>query len=368
MSFERIAGQERAKQLVWGWLAGQRLPHAILICGPAGTGKRRFALELAKALNCTGGGDPLPCDQCASCRRIDALNHPDLHMLLPLPPRRGRRDEEKIREEMRACLMDYLRQEGGVFRTHANIARDHLRLLQREMAYAPGEGSRKIGLIFEAECMHPAGANSLLKILEEPPERAVFILVSSAPERILPTILSRCQRVVLRRLSRMELRSCLRESGLDEERLELAVRLGEGSPETALRIARGEFEELRGQVEAFLVAGIAGKDERYWSILEELGIGKERGRLEQFLKFVGLYLRDLFLIGCGRKEKVGLVDRRDFLERLRKDLPPERIEKVALEVERAFDRLSRNVHTDLVLVDLWRRLRADSLVTYGMPG
>lgn len=355
MSFEQIIGQERAKRLAEAWLTVGRLPHAILICGPAGTGKRRFALELVKSINCQEVGVQA-CDRCISCRKIDSLLHPDVHMLLPLPPRRGKKGDAAVAEDMRTAVAAYVQQEGALFHSNANIARDHLRLLQREMVYAPVEGTRKVGLIFEAECMHPAGANSLLKILEEPPPNALIILVSTAPERMLPTVLSRCQRLSLQRLSQADLKRHFQGVKLERERLELAVRMGAGSLQRATQIARGEFDELRGQAEAFLLAGVRREDEGYWSVLDVLGARTERGQLERFLEICGVYLRDLFLLVYGRGEEITLVDRRDFLEQLRPCLEAEQIEDLAAEVDRAYDYLSRNVNVNLVLVDLWRRL------------
>jgi DNA polymerase-3 subunit delta' len=224
------------------------------------------------------------------------------------------------------------------------------------MSYAPVEAARRIGLIFEGECMHPAGANSLLKILEEPPGNAVFILVSAAPERMLPTMLSRCQRLVLQRLGRSELQAHFRDSGLEPEKIELAVRLGEGSLQRATQVAQGELDELRGQVEAFFSAGVRGEDEGYWALLEELGARSERGRVERFLELCGTYLRDLFLLSYKREGMIAQIDRRGFLEEMCPFFTAERIEGAALEVDRAFDYLSRNVNVQLVLADLWRRL------------
>lgn len=364
MSFEQIIGQERAKSMAQAWIAAGRLPHSILICGPVGVGKRRFALELAKGILCREEGIQA-CDYCVSCHKVDGLLHPDVHMLLPLPPRRGKKNDARILEEMRDAVTDYVQQEDTFFHSTTNIARDHLRLLQREMAYAPVEGHARIGLIFEADCMHPAGANSLLKILEEPPPSAVFILVSAAPERMLSTVLSRCQRLSLRRLNRAELRRYYETTDLEPEQVELAVRLGEGSLQRAGQVARGEVDELRGRVEGFLTAGVRGEDEAYWPLLEELGARSERGRLEQFLALCSAYMRDLFLLAYGRGEEISLVDRRPLLEQLRSQMDVEQIEAIAMEIDRAFDYLSRNVNLNLILVDLWRRLGSEAHRRHG---
>ena len=99
--------------------------------------------------------------------------HPDLHVALPLAPRRGRQKFSPA--DLHESVVEYVHGAGTAVPGNANIAVEHLRQLQRELAFAPTESPRKIGLIFAAERMHPAGANSLLKLLEEPPARAVVV-------------------------------------------------------------------------------------------------------------------------------------------------------------------------------------------------
>ena len=235
---------------------------------------------------------------------------------------------------------------------NANIAIEHLRQLQRELAYAPTESPRKVGLIFVAERMHPAGANSLLKILEEPPPRVVFLLVSAAPERLLPTVLSRCQRLALGALGEGDLRRALRDEDVVGERLELAMRMGAGSLERAREVAAGDYDETRRLVEEFLVGGSERQDEVYWRTLDELG--GDRGQLERFLHVCGLYLRDLFLLAHGREGSVVQVDRRAWLDPALETIDAAR---AALEIDRAAETLAHNTSPQLVLTDLWRSLR-----------
>lgn len=360
MSFARICGQDRAKALVTAWLRRRRVPHAVLVSGPPGTGKRFLALELAKALNCQAGGEEA-CGHCPHCRKIEVWSHPDVCALLPLS-KREKDDREpppwqEVWVEVRPEVVGYVEQGTALSRSRVNIPKNYFLSLRQEMSYAPVEAPWKVALIFEAECMHPAGANALLKILEEPPGHACFILVSSAPQRLLPTVLSRCQRLPLHRLGPDELAAQLEQEGVEPQRAGVAARLGEGSLQRARQVAAGELERASQQVEQFLQAGVEGQDGVYWELVEELSA--DRLGLEQFLSLSGHYLRDLFLLSCQRPEALVRADRLEFLQHLLSRLPAGRVEELAVELDRGVDCLERNVHAPLVLAELWRQLRWD---------
>jgi DNA polymerase-3 subunit delta' len=361
LSYARICGQDRAKALTSAWLRQGRVPHAVLVSGPPGIGKRFLALELAMALNCQAGGE-VACGRCVPCRKMAELAHPDLCVLLPL-----KKKEEEDRQsppwdevwaEVRPPAREYLEQELSLTRSRINIPKKHLLALQRELSYAPAEAPWKVALIFEAECMHPAGANALLKILEEPPGHACFILVSSAPQRLLPTVVSRCQRLPMQRLGQDLLAAQLEQEGVEPQRAGVAARLGEGSLQRARQVAAGALDGISGQVERFLQAGVEGQDGVYWELVDELST--DRLRLEQFLSLSSHYLRDVFLLSCQRPGDVARTDRLELLQQLQAKLPVERVEELAVELDRGFGCLGRNVHVPLVLAELWRQLRQGS--------
>lgn len=356
MSFDDVIGQQYAKIQIEAWLQSGRVPHAILFNGPPGTGKRRLALALSKALNCREAG-VMACGHCSSCRRINNLVHPDLHVLAPLAPRRGKSHSTNPHEEMRQAVQDYLQEDDASSRGNVNIAREYLDQLQRDMGYAPVEGPYKIALILDAEAMHPAGANTLLKTLEEPSGNAVFILVSGASERLLPTILSRCQSVSLRRLNQAELRRRMQETGVDPQRAAVAARLGGGSLQQAVKIAEGSLDDVRSWAEQFLSAAAQGEDGVYWELLDEMGVRTGREQLNLFLEVCSSYLRDLFLLSLACESELAHLDRLEWLRQIQANFSREQIEAAAVEVDRAAENLRRNVNANIVLADLWRYLR-----------
>ncbi|MBT6145113.1 MAG: DNA polymerase III subunit [Gemmatimonadetes bacterium] len=356
MSLASVTGQERAKAQIDAWLSADRLPHAILVTGPLGAGKRRLSLELAKAINCRTPG-PDACDECSSCRKADTLTHPNLHVLLPLPTGSRGSDSETM-SSLRETALEQISGNTTASRTGTNISKESIRLLQKEMSFAPTEAPHRVGLILQAESMLAAGANSLLKILEEPPGQSIFILVSDTPDRLLPTILSRCQRLHLRPLSLSEQREQLQRAGIDDERADLAARLAASGRIRAEDVIDGDqFDELRDLVRRFLVSAIQSAEDDYWKVLEDLGGRPDRQRLEGFLQLCSAYLRDLFLVQQQQADAVANIDEQEALQQWATAMLPARIERVAQVLDQAYESLSRNVHPQLLLADLWYHLQ-----------
>jgi DNA polymerase-3 subunit delta' len=211
MNFGSIRGQARALDLIQRWLDAGRLPHALLFSGPDGVGKRLTALELAKALNCTGpaaGRDA--CDACPACRLVDRGAHPDIMAVAP--------DGRSLK-----------------------IAQ--VREVERHVALSPYAGRRRVAVLDAAELMTLEAANAFLKTLEEPPSAAVLVLISSAPTSLLPTIRSRCQEVRFGPLADDVVAALLVEGGIDPAEAPRAAALGGGS----LTLARAWAERFPRQ-------------------------------------------------------------------------------------------------------------------------
>ena len=187
MSFNDVIGQHHAKGILQRALQQDRLPHAILFSGPAGVGKEAMAMELAKAIFCKTDGER-PCDECSNCHRIQAFQHPDFTFLFP--------SSAKSIDEERAVLDSLSRDAYRRDKPWAapTIGIEQIRELRRQATIKPLEG-RRLVIIAEAERMTIPAANSLLKLLEEPPETMHLILTAAKINSMLPTILSRCQQI-----------------------------------------------------------------------------------------------------------------------------------------------------------------------------
>ena len=265
MSFRELTGQPGLRRTLIGKLAAAMISHAVLFCGPPGSGKKSWGLALARILLCTGGKRAVACGNCWSCRQFQSGGPPDLFWLKP----QGRR-----------------------------LGIDQLRRL-RSRFYL--EGGNRVCLIEEAEQMTAEACASLLKILEEPPPGLYFILLAGRPQQLPATILSRCQRFTLHPLSSTEiLELLLKKENLSMEKAQLLSRLCKGLPGLALQLAGDEaFEEqLDGAAGiAFKLAAGGIPAHELLSLADELA-GREA--LLFFLELIYLICRDgLIFLLCG---------------------------------------------------------------------
>jgi len=207
-----------------------RLPHALLLSGPAGLGKLDFARLLARSLLCEQTADGLPCGTCRGCQLLDAGSHPDFQAVQP---------EEEGKE----------------------ITIGQIRDLLTWQTLTPQYGRARVVIIEPADRMNANAANALLKTLEEPGRDAVLLLVSARPAVLLPTIRSRCQRLLFAAQRGTEARAWLAERLGDAVRAELALAISGGAPLRALALVETGGMERREQLFAAFEAMLNGTQE-----------------------------------------------------------------------------------------------------------
>lgn len=216
MPFSKILGQERAKRILKQVLAREKIPHAYLFTGIPGIGKTTTAGALSMALNCESPVDGDGCGHCPSCRMMLGGNFPDFGVIKVLPEKN-------------------------------NILIEQIRELNRKIGFVP-YAKYRVSVIYQAEWMTDEAANSFLKTLEEPPPGNILILNATEPRNLLPTIVSRCQRVAFQPLAREDMIHWLvKEKKLDEERADLLARISTGSLGRALMLFRGNVLDKREQ-------------------------------------------------------------------------------------------------------------------------
>ena len=313
----QVKGQDRTLALLDRLLKERNIAHAYLLVGPPRVGKRTLALDLACALNCVNP-EP-PCGGCRSCRRIIEEKHADV-----------------------ITLGLHSRMEIGI---------DDIRGLQHLAHLPPYEGSSKVFIIEDAEYMSTEAANSLLKILEEPPPQVVWLLLVVEEARLLPTIVSRCQRLELRPVPREQMESILVSScGVQPDRAKFLARLSDGclgwalsaiSDDSLLDRRSREIDRLR----SLLTAGL---DQRF-AFARELATQFSQNRtaaMETIAAWLAWW-RDLMLISSGCKSAVISVDYEQALEGEAKSLGLGAIKDFIARLYLAREEVSRNVNPRL---------------------
>jgi DNA polymerase-3 subunit delta' len=300
MVWHGIYGHDRVVEQFRRALARGRLASSFLFVGPAGIGKRSFALKLAQALLCSTRAEEAldPCGQCPSCVQVTAGTHPDLDLIA--------KPSDKSFLPLDLLIGD---------REHRNREG-----LCHRIALKPFMGGRKIAIIDDADDLNQEGANCLLKTLEEPPRRSMLVLIGTSPARQLPTIRSRCQLVRFRPLETDTVAELLVSQGLVPERTEarrLAV-YGEGSLVQAMQLADADLWEFRSRLCRQLAEPVLDSVRLSGAVsafVDEAGkeASARRERLRHVVELAGAFYRQLLLARSGIPPKddpelVGFVE------------------------------------------------------------
>ena len=366
MAWSDLIDQHRATETLRRAVAGGRVPHALLFYGRDGVGKRAAALELAKTLQCERGAGEA-CGRCLACTKVGRLLHPDVHVLLPAP-KDADTDDLRARLETLAknpyATVDFVRRPSlddpaktsnkQAFYPVARI-NDELR---RAMSYRPVEGRYKVAVMTDADLLRTEAANAFLKLLEEPAPQTVFILITSRPDRLLPTILSRCQRFRFDVLPAEAIEAALVErEGTRPDVAGTLARMADGSYSRALDLAQNEdlLADRQMVLSYFRLAYVGGGPPHAAKLaeaIEEMArLGRER--LKSLLDLMLRWLRDLALYRVleGEAPLVN-VDQREAVERFCKNVPEADLEAMAGLVEEAIELAERNVQLPLTLTVL----------------
>ena len=363
MYFKDIIGQETVKQRLRLEVREGRVPHAQLFAGPEGTGALPLAIAYARFLLCTRRGEEDACGTCPSCVKLNKLAHPDLHFVFPVVKRKGGGDtvsNDYIREWRELAIstpyfgMNHWLDAMGAENQQAQIFVKESDELVRKLSLKSSEGGYKVVIIWLPEKMKVECANKLLKLLEEPPAQTVFLLVSEEPDRILPTILSRTQRINFPRLEDAEIAEALKvRFGLQDTDAAETARLAEGSYLQALEIIHlsedtqlffGLFVSLMRLAYQRKV-----KEMREWSDTVA-AMGRERQK--DFLTYCQRMVRESFVANFHRKE-MNYMNREEenFTIRFAPFINERNVMGITDELAEAQTHIEQNVNPRMVFFD-----------------
>lgn len=258
MGWSSVVGHEQQVRVLKTALGTGRLAHAYLFSGPEGSGKESIAFEIARILNCShpdAAGATGSCGECESCRQAERFMHPNIEYLFPVeaalleasdPSKKENKKLAEAREKYEALIEQ---KRLNPFFTPAmersmGILTEQVVMLQQKASLAPRDGGRKVFIISQADRLHPSAANKLLKLLEEPPAHVLFLLVSSKPEAVLPTIRSRCQSIAFSRVKPAELEAWLSGSAteIDETERRFIATFSRGNLRSAAELLEARRE------------------------------------------------------------------------------------------------------------------------------
>ena len=353
MTLHPLAGHHTERDRVLRAIQEDRLPQLILLTGPQGVGKQRFALWIAQALLCESGAQE-PCGRCRACLQVLGLGHPDLHWVMPVVRPKSSEQDKQV-EELAEAMAEVVdgRRKNSLYQPQEGLAGHFVataRLLQRRAALTPAQARRKVFLVAEAERLvpqesSPEAANALLKLLEEPSPDCQFILTTVDANRLLPTIRSRLVPLRLGRLPDAEVERFLADrAGLTGADLRQRVAAANGSIGRAL--ALGDDQAKANLAAEELLKAITGTAEARAERALRQGAWAARGDFTAMLDALSESLGD------AARAASGGTARRPLLESLSRGHPVGALLAAQQHVAEARESAQGNVNPQLLLAVL----------------
>jgi len=365
MLFSSIPGLEEVKEKIIQAIRNNHLAHALLFHGPDGSPNLKMALALATYLHCANPGDQDACGVCPACQKMAKLVHPDINFAFPLPGEVKEDEEEKKK-------VDYV----GSFRNFAintpysnvsdwiyyndfekkqlNISKGAARQIIKTLSLKSFEGGYKIMLIWSPEFMHTAAANALLKILEEPAEKTIFLLVTSQPEQLLTTILSRTQKIMIRAFSDEEVMVHLVNEGFCSREVATQIApLADGNMREAYRMIDQVQDENTSLIRDWFRVCYSIQVNEMMLFVENFS-GRDKEAQKSLLLSAINVIREVLLDKSQRFELMRSADSdRDFIHKLGENvLDEDKLVKIYEILNQAYYYLERNANAKILFADI----------------
>ena len=377
--FSQIIGQQDIKQRFINSVTEQRIPHAQLLRGVEGIGKLPLAIAYAQYICCENRTASDSCGICPSCMKFAKLAHPDLHFVFPIIKPAGKQSVvcDDFIANFRSIVLD--KTYFGINEWYTEISEDAKQGLiysneseeiLRKLSLKTYESEYKIMIIWLPEKMHETCANKLLKILEEPPEKTVFLMVSNEPDQIIGTILSRTQHVHIPRLNEDEIVQALlsnTEYEIQKDDASYAAHIANGSYLNALSVL-SETDENKQNFDRFVMImrlawQVGNKKDhaslktlRKWSEdMASPSIGRERQKI--FLSYAQRMTRENFIRNVQQPElNYMTTPEAEFSHKFSPFINERNVEDMMTEFALAERQIEQNVNAKMIFFDLVLKL------------
>jgi DNA polymerase-3 subunit delta' len=352
--FDKYPVHEAIKQRITTSIDNDKLAHALLFYGPEGSGKEAFALELARYLNCDSTLNR-PCYQCPSCGKITQLKHPDIKFLFPTS---SKWKDEDIRTRLKKKADNPFARID--LPGHTVIQIERIRELKEEAKFASFEAKNKVFIISDAEKMSREGANSFLKLLEEPPEGLIIILITSSRHLLLDTIRSRCQQIYFPPLSPEDAARVVHLYHENVDNLRQITHIAQGNLKQIFDLMDLDLAAKRKHLIEYLRAAAAGKALDVLRVVDSLTMKRDKNFLKELLDLLILWFRDaVYLTAIGPETTITNLDYETELKKFSENYAKSDFNKIVQFIEEAQLNLQRNVFNPLLLTNLAFRINRE---------
>jgi DNA polymerase-3 subunit delta' len=370
MQFQSVIGQQHLKEKLLQAVQDGRISHAQLFWSAEGSGNLPLALAYAQYLNCTHRTATDSCGECPSCHKIQKLIHPDLHFAVPVNATKRVTGERLVTDQFLPQWREavtgnpYLTEAQwyealGLEKKQGNISVHEARSIMKKLNLKSFESEYKIMLLWLPERLEVRAANTLLKLVEEPPEMTVLLLVSESPNHIIKTILSRTMPVHVPPIAVPALEEALvQRDGMEAEEAAKIARLSGGSYSAARALARnGEAENRFFEWFAFMMRNAySGNFGELFEWAEEVAkAGRERQK--NFLLYAQRMVRESFMLNRDATEVVYLMGEEErFAQNFSPYVHARNVEGLARELNLAQEHIAQNGNARIVLTDMLLRI------------
>ncbi len=359
MQFSEIIGQQEVKKHLIQTVLENRVSHAQLFLGPEGSGSLALALAYAQFISCQNRQESDSCGECSSCRKYSKLIHPDLHFSYPFFAKHKDDTALKFLPEWREAFLSnpYLnlnewRNQLDAENKQANINIAECHQIIHKLSLKPFEAEYKVLIMWLPEYLEKEG-NSLLKIIEEPSHKTLFLLVAQNQDQILQTIISRTQLVKIPRLRDEDISNHLMfKQGLPENRAAQIAYLSEGNYQSAKEFLQEEPNDNFALFSDWMRMTYSDKGA---SVIDFVDKAAKMGRENQknFLKFGMNLIRESVMILSGAAELVHLPKAElDFITNFSKFMDLQKAEAISAELEKAHYHIERNANPKILFLDV----------------
>lgn len=375
MFFRDIIGQSEVKDRLLHTVAGSRISHAQLFFGHEGFGALPLVLAYAQYIHCTNRSETDSCGECPSCQKHAKLVHPDLHFVFPIAISKDIRVSTHVIAQWRDALLEnaYLTLEEWFAKLDADnkqpvIATDESGEILRKLSLTTFEGEYKIMIIWLAEKMNITAANKLLKILEEPPDKTLFLLVTENEDQLLRTIVSRTQLVKVRSIADPDLRAALvARHGLSESDAEKITFQADGSYSAARQILERNEQAVfnLATFQKWMRASLKFDAGKVLDAVDDLAaVGRERQK--NFISYALTLVRESLIYNYADKSLVRMAgEELAFISKFAPFIHAANGEKFIEELDKASLHIERNGSPKMVFLDL--SFKANELLNIPKP-